>query len=203
METIDKLFAGFAIAGGALFVIRLGLMLIGGDGDFDGDMDVDIDVDADFDVDGGDFDAAGDSDASFQLLSLQTVTAFIMMFGLGGLALRMEAQATVGWAILGASVVGFFAVFVIAKIMQWLRGLQSSGTLDMRNAVGEDGSVYLTIQAGDTGKVRVTVQERSMVVNAMARDGREIKTGERVRVVGLADQNTLVVDRLRTEGEEE
>ena len=199
MQTIDRLFAGFAIAGGALFVVRLGLLLIGGDGDIDGDLD----VDADFDVDVGDMDAVGDSYASFQVLSLQTVTAFMMMFGLAGLALRMEASATVGWAIIGASVAGGLAVLVIAKIMQWMKGLQSSGTLNMRNAMGEDGSVYLTIREGDTGKVRVTVQERAMVVNALAKDGGEIRTGERIKVVGLADQNTLIVERLQKEGEEE
>jgi len=196
MTKIDWAFVLFAAIGGALFFIRLTLFFLGGDADADVDVDVDIDVDVDVDVDVDGADGADDmddSDVSFKVLSLQTVTAFLMMFGLTGLALRREAYLTEGWSVLGGIGVGTFSLLVVAKLMSWMKGMKSDGTMVMANAVGQDGSVYLTIQKGGIGKVRVTVQGRLKVFNAVAQDGKEIKTGERVTVLQVTPDNTLIV----------
>jgi hypothetical protein len=191
---VEKVFAVCAILGTVLFVVRLALFFVGGDSEADGDFDV---GDADFDGDVGEFDAdVGDSDVSFRMLSLQTVTAFFMIFGLAGLALLKEAKWQVPGSLVGAVVAGCFAVFVVGKIMVFWKRLQSSGTIDMANAIGQQGSVYLTIPAGGTGKVQVTVQERFKVLDAIGVDEEELKTGERITVVGLNDDNTLIVQKL-------
>ena len=92
MTAVEKLFAGFAIVGGALFCVRLILFFVGGFGD--GDMDAD-----------GDFGDLGDSDVSFTVLTFQGVTAFFMMFGLTGLALSKEFNARAATAIGGGMLV--------------------------------------------------------------------------------------------------
>jgi hypothetical protein len=202
MTMIDWAFVFFAAIGGALFFIRLALFFMGGDADADVDVDVDIDVDmdVDMDVDGADgvdgahgADGMDDSDVSFKVLSLQTVTAFLMMFGLTGLALRREAYLAEGWSVLGSLVVGTIALLIVAKLMSWMKGMKSDGTMVMANAVGQDGSVYLTIREGGIGKVRVTVQGHLKVFNAAAKDGKEVKTGERVTVLEVTPDNTLIV----------
>ncbi len=195
MTAVEKLFAGFAIVGGALFCARLILFFVGGFGD--GDMDVDGDMDFDADGDIGDADGGlGDSDVSFRVLTFQGVTAFFMMFGLTGLALSKEFNARAATAIGGGMLVGVFAVWLIAKVMSMMRGLQSSGTIEMKNAIGEKGSVYLTIPPGGTGKARVTVQGRLLVLNALSKSGEEIKTGAQIEVVEITGDNVLVVEKL-------
>ena len=188
MTTVDWLFVGLAAAGGALFFIRLALLFVGGD--VDADMDIDVDVDADVDVGDAEF---ADSDISFRLLSLQAITAFVMMFGLTGLALRKQAELSEAWATLGGLAVGLIAMYVVAKIMAFMKGLQSDGTMVMANAVGQDGNVYLTIRTGSRGKVQATVQGRLMIFEAVSQDGQEIKTGERVKIVEVTGDNALVV----------
>jgi len=210
MTTVDYIFLGFALGGGGLFVLRLVLFFIGGavdvDGDFDvGDVDVgDVDVgdigdvgDADVgDVgEAGDMDDFSDSDASFRLFSLQALTAFFMVFGLAGLAFRKEAGLSEPWAIAAAIGAGVAAMFLVAKIMQMMMGLQSSGTLNLANAVGQEGSVYLTIPGTGRGKVQVVVQGRLKVLEAVSKTGEDIKTGERIKVVAVADHGTMVVIR--------
>ncbi len=189
MVTIDKVFVGFAIVGGSLFFVRLVLFFLGGDADADADLDLDLDV-------GEAGDGFEDADVSFRVLSLQTVTAFFMMFGLVGLALRKEANLGEAWSILGGTAGGAVAVWVVVKVMSLMKRLQSSGTLNMSNAVGQGGSVYLTIRADGIGKVRVTVQGHLKVFNAITEGQEEIKTGERVTVVKVTDDNTLVVKKL-------
>lgn len=205
MTGVDTVFAGCAILGGVLFFMRLVLFFVGHHGgaedvggDFDGDVGADFDVGGDFDgdVDAADaIDAHADSDVSFKMLSLQTITAFFMMFGLVGLALRKEAELVEAWAILGAMIAGLFSVWVISKIMTFMMGLQSSGTMRLANAIGQEGSVYLRIPADGVGKVQVVVHDHLKVFDAVSKKGQEFQTGERVTVVSIAADNKLVVDK--------
>ncbi len=215
MSGVDKVFAGSAIVGGSLFFVRLVLFFLGyhGGADTDADAGAGVDVDHDFGGDvghdfgghveahvGGDVDAhggeLGEAYAVFKLLSFQSVTAFFMMFGLVGLALRKEAELVEAWSLLGALFAGAFSFWVIGKILQVMKGLQSSGTMSMANAIGQEGSVYLSIPAGGIGKVQVTVQDHLGVFSAVSRTGESIRTGERVTVVSVAAGNTLVVEKL-------
>ena len=72
-DVLTKVFWSCALGGTVFFTVRLILMLVGGD--MDGSMDG-ID---------GDMDGDTHSDAAFELISVNTLTAFIMMFGWAGL----------------------------------------------------------------------------------------------------------------------
>ena len=214
MSGLEKLFLACALFGGILFVIRMVLLFIGGSadidtdvdiggdvdfgGDVDIDMDVDVDVDADVGVeaDVGDGEVAlQDSTASFRLLTFQGLTGFFMMFGLVGLALTRQTKVSEPWAIAGALIWGLLTLWVIAKMFQFMKNLQSSGTIDMRNAVGQEGTVYLTIPSGGTGKAQVAIQDRLRVLDAVTQDGEKLKTGEPIRVVRVKGDNVLIVEK--------
>ena len=68
--------------------------------------------------------------------------------------------------------------------------------MTVANAIGQEGSIYLTIPAGGVGKVQVTVQDHLRIFSAVARKQGRIRTGERVTVVGVSSGNTLVVEKL-------
>jgi membrane protein implicated in regulation of membrane protease activity len=195
---LEKVYLLCAIVGGVLFIFRLILQFIGGDA---GDTDLDIDgadgIDGVDGLDGDtDFDAS-DSDYSFKVLSLQAVTAFLMMFGLVGLAILKQGSLGAGWSLFGGTAAGSAMVWVLKKIFEAAMSLQSSGTMDLKkNAIGEEGTVYLTIPEGGTGKVRVAVQNHLKVFNARAEDRGELKTGEEIKVVNVVSNNILVVNRL-------
>jgi membrane protein implicated in regulation of membrane protease activity len=204
MTAVDKIFLGCAVFGGALFAVRVALFFFVGhagtdaDTSFDGGADVHADFGTDVDADADvhtELHHGGDSDTSFKLLTFQGITAFLMMFGLVGLAMRMDSSAAEPMAILAASMAGLLALYVVGKLFAFMRGLQSSGTVDLRNAVGQEGSVYLTIHAGGTGQVRVTVQDRLRIYEAVADGEGEIRTGESVKVVNVLGGKLLVVQK--------
>jgi len=177
---IEIVYWASAIIGGLLFLLRAVAFLFGGGG-----------IDGDFD---GDFDAShGDTDASFNLLSLQSLSAFFLMFGLVGLALESADFGTI-WTALGGVIAGVFTVWVISLIFSAMKGLQSDGTLRKKNAIGKDGTVYLSIPAKGIGKVRVSVQGSLKIIDAISANNVEIKTGEIVKVVDVAGDQTLVVE---------
>jgi len=77
-----------------------------------------------------------------------------------------------------------------------MKRLQSEGTLDIRNAIGQTGSVYLTIPANGSGQVQVTVQGSLRIFNAVSQDKNKISTGAGVRVTDITADNTLVVEQI-------
>lgn len=197
LRGLELLFACCAIFGTTLFVIRLVLMFIGmGDGHS---------ADAGH-VDAGHLDAGNvgniehqgdfhDSDLSFKALSLQGITAFFMMFGLIGWAVIRQYETSVWVPVIAGSAAGLATVWLMKKIFQLAGSLQSSGTMNLSNAVGQEGTVYLTIHPGNVGKVQVTFQNRLSILEAVAEGQNEIKTGESVRVIRIA-AGKLVVEKI-------
>lgn len=181
MSGLELGFTICAAVGGGIFIIRTVLQFVGGLDDADlgdiGDSDVDL----------------SDSDASFRLLSLQGASAFLMMFGLAGRALLLDNKASAGMALLGAVVAGAICFLIISWIFRAGKRLQSSGNLDNRAAVGEQGTVYLTIPAGGVGKVQVKVAGHLKVLDAMSEDKEDLKTETEIKVVRVTGDNILVV----------
>ena len=105
LSVIEIIYWASTIIGGTLFILRLGMMFIGG-GISDDGLDAALDAgDTDLDVD------HGDADSSFKLLSVQGLTSFFMMFGLVGLAL-LRANLPVLLTIVGGTLAGLITVAV-------------------------------------------------------------------------------------------
>lgn len=196
---LELLFAGCAVFGLVLFIIRLILMFAGmGGGAADSADAGHIDAGSmDASGQGGDFYDGGlhDSDLSFKTLSLQGITAFFMMFGLVGWAVLRQGNYAAWIPILCGTAAGAAAVWVMKKIFQLAGSLQSSGTMNLQNAVGQEGTVYLTIRPGKSGKVQVAFQDRLSVLEAITEGSEDIKTGQPIRVVGVS-AGKLVVEKL-------
>ena len=177
MTPLERGFSVCAIVGGILFLFRLVLQLFGGD-----------------DVDGGDVsDGLDHSDGSFTFLSLHGITVFLVMFGLVGLTLLVEGGVREGWALVGAAVGGLASMWGMGQVYMLMRKLQSSGNIVIDNAVGKEGSVYLTIPVEGSGQVQIAYQNKMHLEDAISENGIELKTGERVKVIGVRGGTTLVV----------
>jgi hypothetical protein len=190
-----------AVLGTFFFLLRLGLMMVGGDGDVDTDIDADIDVDVDVDVDAdADFDADAhdgiDSTDAFEVLSFQTVATFLMGFGWAGLGSLKGAGWGAGASVLFGIAAGAGLVWLLAKLLKLVYGFQSSGTVSIRDALGTEGQVYLQIPGhrGGRGQVRLVIGDRQRYFNAVT-DEDTIKTKSHVRIVEVNDDNTVTVSK--------
>lgn len=162
-----------------------------------------LDADASHSMDAAgahDFDPGADAHGSslfFGILSFKALCAFAGIFGLVGLVMLQSESAQRPMRMLVATASGAAAMFGVAWMMRALSHLQSSGTIDIRNAIGRTGSVYLRIprDGEGTGKVTVEVQGRSMEFPAIT-DGDEIPTGQRVTVVAVVGRETVKVTPL-------
>jgi hypothetical protein len=184
LSPVQKFFLFSALVGGAVFVLRMIMMLAGL-----GSHDI---HDGHFDYS----DTHSDADASFKLFSLHGLTGFFMMFGLVGLGL--SRQQLIPDLVAGAVGVlaGLATVWVIGKIFSGMAKLQSDGTLRLSDAIGQQGRVYLTIPAGGTGQVQVAFQGRMMIYEAVSANKEAIKTGEQIVVIDIVGGNILSVEKV-------
>ena len=193
------LFTVPALLGTAVFLIRLGLMtIVGLDHDVDVPHDVDIPhdvaVDMQGDVDLGHDVESGDSTEAFKLLSIQSVAAFLMGFGWGGVGALLGFEWSFPMSLLLGVGFGLVLVWLLGILMKAMYDLQSSGNVRVEDAVGAEGQVYANVpaSAGGRGQVRVVISDRARIYNAVS-DGDAIKTGSRVRVVRVNEDRTLTV----------
>ena len=61
-------------------------------------------------------------------------------------------------------------MFGVAQLMLGLARMQASGTVDLRNAIGETGSVYLRIPAKGEGRGKVTVSWWTHAISGLHRN---------------------------------
>ena len=221
LSMFSQVLACMAVPATLILLIQTIMMLIGlgsgGDGDVDAGADTDIDTDGDIDLDGdfvpdGDIDLDGDvSDGVFgdelpegdldpsgfdglRIFSVRGIVAFFVVFGWVGIALdSANLSPYVSLPIAFAS--GFVMMLLIALLFRAIMKLESNGNIDIRNALGVSGTVYLKIPAKreGQGKVNVMIQGTYCERDAVTDSEEALPTGSEVVVTGLSGQNTLVV----------
>ncbi len=154
--------------------------------------DVSADVDASSLPD-SDLTHAG---SGIHLFTLQGLVAFFAVFGWSGL-IMLEGNVQPVGAVALAIVFGFGAMVALAFLLRAMLKLQQAGNMDIKNAIGRSGTVYLTIPAKreQKGKVTIFIQDRVTELDAVTNNAEPIHTGVEVTVIGISNGNTLIVDK--------
>lgn len=166
-----------------IFVVILILTIFGSD--------LESDVQTGFDSSIAD----GDS-IPFQFLSVKSIVGFFTMFGWTGLGLLSGGVAP--WLVILLSVIcGLLMMVAMASLFYFMSKLTDNGTLNMKNAIGHLGEVYLTIPANrkGMGKVQLTVQGSIRTLEAITDDPEPIVTSSLIEVLDVIDQQILLVKR--------
>lgn len=154
--------------------------------------DVDSDVPTEFD-----HPLTADSDGiPFQFLSVKNVVGFFTMFGWSGLGF-ISIGLHPGLVIAFSFVCGFLMMLAMAALFYFMSRLVESGNMNIRNAIGRTGEVYLTIPANriGLGKVQITVQGTLQTLDAMTDEAEPISTASLVQVINVIDNQILLVRR--------
>ena len=179
---LEMIFAASALVGGVLFLLWFALMMIGG-------------VAADIFEGLLGMEGVGDlgADASFKALTFQGLMAFLMFFGLAGLyTMKATDTSTIAIGVGGAA--GFASMWGTGKLFQLFITLQSDGTVEISEAVGANGTVYLRIPHDGAGQVQVNFGGSLRTMIAKSHDDAEIGNGEFIEVVDTMG-DVLIVKR--------
>ncbi len=207
LGAVQQVLYCIAIPSTLILVLQMVLSMMGGEAD--GGVDVsdtsgldmpdDLDTDVVFESDVPDADGVqdGGNPADFgnlKFLTMQTIVTFLTVFGWVSIAcISGGLGPAVGIAI--GAVCGLVMMFVVAKLVQMSAKLAEDGTMNLKNAIGETATVYLTIPAkGDgEGKVTMQLQGRFCEIDAVNADAVPIPTGTQVLVTDVLG-DTLVVE---------
>jgi hypothetical protein len=205
----EKFFWSLAIPFTVLFIIQMIMLAVGidnggdaegGFGDVDGDfgeVDTDIgDVDGDFDTD-IDGDTSMKIPLNFRLFTMRNLIIFGTIFSWAGIVGVKNDYSKVKTLIFAFSL-AFVVVLIISTIFNLLLRATQSGTMDIRNAIGKEGDVYLTIpmKGKGEGKVQVIIQGSLRELEAVSINT-EIKTGLKVKIIDVDESGRLVVESLK------
>jgi anti-sigma factor RsiW len=145
--------------------------------------------------DGGDHDVSHDAQVSWfvGVLTFRTLVAALTFFGLAGRA-AAAAEATPAGSFALALAAGAVALFGVGFLMRSLARLRAEGTVHMHRAVGQTGTVYLSVPGHKTGagKVHLNLQNRTVECQAVTPQ-EPLPTGAKVVVVGLVSPGTVEV----------
>lgn len=183
LMTTEKIYWSIAIVASIFFVMQLMMTFLGADSDVEMELSTDMDVETDHGI-------------GFQFFTLKNLLGFFTLFGWTGLGcLDMGLALFPTLAISTAS--GLIMMTIMATIFYFMSNMTDSGTINMKNAIGQTGTVYLMIPAkrGAIGKVNLEIQGRNMEMNAITDDEAEIPTGAVVSVSQVVNNSLLLVKR--------
>jgi membrane protein implicated in regulation of membrane protease activity len=207
----EQVFFIIAIASTFILLLQLILSLVGlagHDVDTGGAEGVDVphdvpadvshDMPADVSHDGSvEHTGAETHSTGLSVISIRTVVAFFVGFGWAGVAAG-GGRLSVLASLLIAIIVGIIFVLVVFYLMKGIYSLSEAGNIDLRNAVGQSGTVYLPIPARGhgTGQIQVVVQGRLRELPAVTDEDQPLPSGTHVRVVNIMGESTMLVRKV-------
>lgn len=183
MTSLEQTYWIIALIGSAAFLVIFILTFIGG-------------ADSDMDADASDFET-DDGGVGFQFFTFKNVVAFFTIFGWSGVTCLNNNLST-SLTLIISSIAGLLMMVLTSLLFYWMHKLAESGTLQIKNAVGVIGEVYLPIGAerSKMGKVQIKVQGSLRELEAITDEPEELKTGSMVKVTEIVSAEILLVEKL-------
>ncbi len=181
LSTIQQIYWGFAIPFTIIFLLQMILTFVGGELHSDGSVDVEIDH---------------DHGVGFQFFTIKNFVGFFTIFSWTGIA-GLNAGFSNEFTILISIVSGILMMALMGAIFYYFSQLTDSGTMDIKNAIGGVGEVYLTIKAkrGNIGKVHIKVQSSLRELEAITDDDEDLSTGMVISVKEVINDDILLVSK--------
>ena len=192
---VGQIMACAAIPMTVVMILQLVLMIIG----------VGIDGEADTDIDDGVIDTSAETTPPesgsygkagvFKVFTIRGIVAFFALGGWAGLA-ALAAGLHPFWAIQISLFAGVCALMLAAIVIRLALRMQTSGNLNLNNAVSQIADVYIRIPSGrsDKGKVTMTLQERFVELDAVSDHETDLLPDTKVVVVAVENGDCLVVE---------
>lgn len=183
----EKIYWTIALVFSVLFFIQFVLSLFG------------LDFGTETDTDSGSAESGHFGlDPDFTVLSVRSIIAFFTFFGWTGVLL-LHKDHSVWTSTFFALVAGSAAMMLVAYLMYVFARLSQSGNPDIYEALFATAEVYIPVpeRRKGAGKVHIQLAGSLRELDAVT-EGDGIRTGQRVKVVEILDDQVLVVVPLET-----
>jgi len=194
-SVVSNAYFFLAVGATAFFVLQSIFTFIGIGDNFELDTDFDADVDLDVDI-------ADGINMTMHLFTIRGIISFFMVFGWTGFILTNNGElggVSIFFISLGT---GTLMLFLIALVYYMFEKIAQEGNMNISDAIGKQGTVYIPIPKKNEGigKVQIILSGSLKTLDAIAKS-KPITTGSRVEVVGIINE-MLEVEEIKTKEEE-
>jgi hypothetical protein len=152
----------------------------------------------DADMDGVDMDIEADGGIGFQFISVKNITGFFLMFAWTGIgSIRSGHTSTITIIISIAS--GLLMMIIMAWLFSFMAKQAESGTLKIKNAIGQIGEVYITVgkNRSTIGKIQIKVQGSLRELEALTDDEEDLIQGNVIKVKEIVSGELLLIEKFK------
>lgn len=180
LTSFEKVYWVITAVSTLIFIIVLIGTFMGADADDVGDVDAEVDADT-----GG----------GFQFFTLKNTVAFFAIFGWSGISC-LDAGYSKSTTIIISMICGLIMMTIMAVLFHYMKKLNDSGTLNMKNALHSIGEVYLTVGANRSsiGKVQIKVQGSLRELEALTDYDSDLIQGNVVKVIEVTNNGILIIE---------
>ena len=128
------------------------------------------------------------------IFNLQGIVAGATVLGFAGLA-ASSAQLSLAVTLVISIAAALAMMLLVGILLRFMTTMDTDNTVQIDQAVGQIGTVYLSIPpAGEgQGKITVTLQHRMMEFPAFTHQAAPLSTGDRVIVVAVKEPSVMEV----------
>ena len=148
------------------------------------------------DMASADAEIGSDDGIGFQFFTLKNLIGFFMIFSWVGIAC-LDSGFGQGLTLILSFCSGLIMMSLMAALFYFISKLTDSGTLELKNAIGCIGEVYLPIEheRSSFGKVQIMVQGSLRTLQALTDDSEDLKVGQVVKVLNVINEHVLLVTK--------
>lgn len=179
MEAITNVFFYCAIIATACFIIKGILYAVSG---------VDIEITSDF-------TSIAEHDFHFSFLSLESIFAFFMGFGWGGLVAVKQFGLSIITSLIVACVIGLIFSFISVYLMFLIKKLDHTVKKDLSTVVGQTAQAYTNLEPNSGGQIRITLNSKLCIKDAFNATTDTIKAFDNIKVIKY-ENNVLYVEKI-------
>jgi len=178
---MEKIYLTIAIPASLLLIVQTLMTFLG----LSGEIDVDNDGDGDVDMNG---------ETGLTLFSVRNLIAFFTFTGWSGLWMLSSSVKPLLTVILSV-LIGLLFMFISMSLFYLVSKMQRNGTINLNNAVGTVGEVYIRIPAKrkSYGKIMIVIQGALNEIEAITDEETDLNTGCQVIVTAVEGNSKLVV----------
>lgn len=135
-------------------------------------------------------------DVKFKFFTMRSIIVFFTVFSWAGIAsVRHGINHLI--SVLISIILGFIMMAVVSFMYYFIQKFTEEGTMDINNAIGKEGEVYLTIpgRGQGEGKIQIVIQGALRTMDAVTY-GEELTTGEKIIVIKIVDNQLLLVEKI-------
>lgn len=140
----------------------------------------------------GNFTSMSESDASFNLLSIESVSAFFMCFGwIGWICLKYLSYGARKSVVI-ALMFGIAGMFLFAWLISQFKKLEHVNAPKLEELVGKTGKAYMNFAPKGNAKIQIEFNAKLETLEAINASDEEIKSFENIKVVKVENNQIYI-----------